>query len=131
MKTNEILLQIITLIHILFILFVILVPFLGSNYFMMLHVIIIPFIILHWIVNDNTCFLTVVEKKLRKEVNGSEGDCITCKLIEPVYDFKKNFQTFSMIIYSIAITLWLISVGRLYYRYHKGIITSFSDLFIL
>lgn len=129
MKTNEILLKIITLLHLLFILFVILVPFLGSNYFMMLHAIILPFVMLHWIVNDNTCFLTVVEKRLRKEVNGEEGDCITCKLIEPVYDFKKNFQTFSVIIYSIAISLWLISVGRLYYRYRTGSIVEIRDLF--
>lgn len=125
---KELLLKIITFAHVLFVLFVILVPFIGNNYFLLLHSIFIPFIILHWICNDNTCVLTVIEKKLRKDLNKDEGDCITCQLIEPVYDFRKNYTKFSVIIYLIAIFLWCISAGKLFYKFKTGQVTSFLDL---
>lgn len=129
-----ILLKLITLLHIIFVLFVTITPFVSSNYFLFIHAIFIPFLIFHWICNDNTCVLTIIERKLRKEIYGEnsiEDDCITCKLIEPVYDFRKNYKTFSIIIYTITISLWLISMGKLYYKYNTGTITSFKDLFIV
>ena len=126
----DLLLKIVSLLHILFVIFVIVAPFMGSNYFLMLHAIFIPFIIMHWICNDNTCVLTIIERNLKKKLYGKvdEQECITCKLIEPVYDFRKNYAQFSLIIYAIAIFLWLITVGNLYYKYSKGEITSYIDL---
>ena len=108
-------------------------PFFNSNYFLLLHTIFIPFLIFHWICNDNTCVLTVIEKKLRKEISGEvdENDCITCRLIEPVYDFRKNYQGFTMIIYTITILLFLLSSGKLVYRYSTGEIKGLKDLFII
>lgn len=120
----------ISLVHILFMLFVIIVPFTNQTYYLLLHSIIVPFVIFHWMTNNNVCFLTLVEKKLRKDVFGSEGDCLTCKLIEPVYDFKKNFEKFSKIIYFLTIVLWSISFGKLLLKYHDGKIVTFDDLFI-
>ena len=130
----DILLKLIALLHIIFVIFVVVTPFLNSNYFLFIHLIFIPFLILHWACNDNTCVLTIVERKLRKQMSGdkyTEDDCVTCKLIEPVYDFRKNYKTFSMIIYTVTIMLWLLSVGKLYYKYSDGTITGFKDLFII
>lgn len=125
------LLKFITLVHLLLVLFIIIAPFLGMNYFLLLHAIIVPFIVMHWVFNDNTCALTLLEKHLKKIVYGEvdEDECITCQLINPVYDFKKNYETFSIIIYSITIGLWVISAGRLFYRYKTGSISSWPDLF--
>jgi hypothetical protein len=130
---KSILLKIITLLHIFFVAFVVATPFTNSNYFLFVHAIFIPFLILHWICNDNTCILTIVERKLRKEIYGenAEDDCITCKLIEPVYDFRKNYDEFTKIIYAITITLWLVSICKLYYKYDHKIITNFKDLFVI
>lgn len=130
---KEILLKIITLLHVMFVIFVLITPFFNSNYFLFIHFIFIPFLILHWICNDNTCVLTVVERKLRKEIykEVDENDCITCKLIEPVYDFRKNHKTFSVIIYGITISLWLISTIKLYSRYNSGTIKGINDLFVI
>jgi len=130
---KEILLKLITVIHICFIIFMVVTPFFNSNYFLLLHTIFIPFLIFHWICNDNTCVLTVIEKKLRKEISGEvdENDCITCRLIEPVYDFRKNYQGFTMIIYTITILLFLLSSGKLVYRYSTGEIKGLKDLFII
>ena len=127
----DILLKIVSLLHVLFVIFVIVTPFVNSNYFLMLHIIFLPFMMLHWICNDNTCVLTIIERNLKRKLYGKidEEECITCKLIEPVYDFRKNYSNFSLIIYSITIILWLISVGQLAYKYKSGEITSYIDLF--
>lgn len=130
---NEILLKIITLVHILFVLFIVLTPFFNSTYFLLLHAIVVPFVVIHWVLNDNTCCLTMMEKYLKKQIYGQvdENDCITCKIIEPVYDFKKNYSTFSKIIYTITISLWLFGVSKLYCKYKAGEITKYQDLFIV
>lgn len=129
----DILLNTITYVHLLLVGFIVAVPFTNSNYFLLLHAILVPFIIFHWILNDNTCVLTIIEKKIRKDYMNKtdDEDCITCKLIEPVYDFKKNYSQFTTIIYVITIILWLISVSRLVYKYRSGQIESFSDLIAL
>ena len=128
---HEILLKIITLLHILLIIFIVITPFIGSNYLLFLHFIFVPFMVLHWLINDNTCVLTLVERKIREKVYGKvdDKDCITCRLIEPVYDFRKNYKTFTIIIYTITLMLWLISTGKLIYRYNTGSITGFRDIF--
>ncbi len=131
---KDILLKIITLLHVLFVVFVVITPFIDSNYFLFIHSIFIPFLILHWICNDNTCVLTIIERKLRKEIKKTDDvddDCITCKLIEPVYDFRKNYKTFTILIYGITLSLWGISIGKLFYKYNNNIISEFKDLFII
>lgn len=129
---KELLLHIITVLHIIFVLFVVVVPFTSSNYLLVMHAIFIPFLLFHWIINDNTCALTLIERKLRQQISGSDAlddDCITCKLIEPVYDFRKNYETFTTIIYTITISLWLLSIYKLCNEYKNGDIKTFKDLF--
>jgi len=131
---EEILLKLITLLHIIFILFVIGIPLTNSNYFLMIHSIIIPFLIIHWLCNDNTCILTIIERNLKKKLYGDkydDNDCFTCRLIEPIYDFKNNYNTFSKIIYIVTIILWLISIGKLYCKYRNGEINTIKKLFIM
>ncbi|MBA42470.1 MAG: hypothetical protein CMF62_00485 [Magnetococcales bacterium] len=89
---------------------------------------------LHWVLNDNTCFLTTVERKLRKKMTGAKNvddDCVTCKLIEPIWDFRKNYETFTNFIYIITISLWLTSSCKLCYKYYTGQIKHIIELFIL
>lgn len=130
---QELLLYLITILHLLFILFVVVTPLTNSTYFLFLHAIFVPFMIFHWILNDNTCALTVIEKKIREQLYGTvqSEDCFTCRLIEPVYDFKKNYSSFSTMIYIITISLWLVSVYKLYNKYKSGEISEFGDLFII
>lgn len=135
---NEIILKFIALLHIIFILFVVATPFTRSNYFLLLHTIFVPFMMLHWICNDNTCVLTVIEKYLRRSLSKNTTpqeeileNCFTCRLIEPVYDFNKNYNSYSKGIYVGTIALWLLSAGKLYWKYRSGEITSMYDLFII
>lgn len=130
---HDLLLKIITFLHFIFVLFVVVIPFTNSTYFLFLHAIFIPFMILHWICNDNTCVLTIIERQLRKYTTGkaSDDDCITCRLIEPVWDFRKNYEGFTAFIYIVTILLWLISVIKLICKYRSGEIKNIKDLFVI
>ena len=131
---HKILLYLIMLIHFLLVLFVILTPFFGNNYMLFMHAIIVPFIMIHWILNDNTCVLSTIEKKIRETINNGKtidkNICFTCRLIDPVYDFRANYDDYATQIYLITTVLWLYSIGKLYYKYNTGEIRTIHDLFI-
>ena len=131
---NALFLYFVTIIHVLFILFVILTPFTNSNYLLFLHVIMIPFVMLHWVLNENTCALTLLEKNIREQLYGKTPDsyeCFTARIIEPIYDFKQNYSQLSNIIYIVTVSLWLISVSKLYDKYKTGEIKSVWDLALI
>ena len=127
----KILLYLIMALHILLVMFVILVPFFGNNYLLLMHAIVIPFIILHWITNNNTCALTLAEYKIREYLTGKPVDrskCFMAKLIDPVYDFTQNHKEFSNITYFGAILLWAISIYKLYRNRKAGKLNSLEHL---
>jgi hypothetical protein len=126
-------LVIITILHIIVILFVLITPFTNYNYFLFMHAIIVPFIMLHWYLNNNTCSLTIAEKEIRKRMNGGnnnvdDDECYTYKFIAPIYDFNKNHEEYSNFIYILTSGLWLITLYKLYRKFSDGSITSFIQL---
>lgn len=130
---EEIKLKIILICHLIIVLFVVLTPFFNSNYLLFMHSIIVPFIMFHWVTNNDMCALTLMEKEIRKRLNkDSNGDdCFTCKIIEPVYNFKNNNNSKEKFIYGSTIFLWIVSISKLYIKYKNKQINTFSDLFIL
>lgn len=87
---------------------------------------------LHWVMNENMCALTVLENNIRYQITGEypdKGQSFIGRIIEPIYDFKKDNNNFSICIYAFMICLWLTSVGRIIYKYNTGEINSFRDLF--
>jgi hypothetical protein len=90
----------------------------------------IPFMLVHWITNDNTCFLTLVERGYQQKVYNKVDDlaCFTCNLIEPVYDFKNNYDSVSDIIYMITFSLWFYTIYQLYTKYKNNEIKNYQDL---
>lgn len=130
---NDLALNIIWLCHLLVVCLVVGVPFFGNNYLLMMHSIMVPFMMCHWYFNDNTCVLSLMELQIRKnmgEEDIEQKDCFTCQLINPVYDFRANYSEWTMSIYTITTTLWLISLYRLYCGYANGDIRSFQDLLL-
>lgn len=124
---NEFLLNLIVVIHILFILFIIITPFTNITVLLFEHAIIVPFIMLHWVTNNNMCALTMAEKYVRTQVYGEcdAYNCFTCRLIEPVYDITNDKDDiFNIILYTVTIVLWLITMYKLYYLYQRGEITE-------
>jgi hypothetical protein len=128
---NESILWLITVLHVLVIIFVVGAPFSDSNYLLIMHLIIVPFILLHWVLNNNTCSLTVAEKFIRDATAGNnmdKEDCFTYKFIAPIYDFNKNHNDYSTFTYILAIGLWLTTVYNLLRKYKNNEINSFADL---
>ncbi len=129
---NNIIANIIWFVHACIILFVIGAPITDSPYFLMLHTVFIPFMILHWVTNNDTCVLTTVEKHLKNvKTKEDEEDCFTCRLINPIFNFNKNNKELSKYIYLITIILWLISLVKLLLKYKNGKITKLEDLFVI
>lgn len=129
---NDSILILISVLHLIVILFVLIAPFSNSNYLLSLHTILIPFILLHWVLNNNTCSLTVAEKFIRQYTYGEtakQDDCFTYKFISPIYDFNKNHESYSTFTYIITISLWFISVYNLSYKYNIGEIKNLEDFF--
>ena len=128
---NQSILFLITLIHIVVVLFLIVTPFTSLTGLHFLHVIIIPFILLHWYLNDNTCALTIAEQFIREKTYGKEAnkeECFTYKLIAPIYDFNKNYDEYSKFTYFSMIALWSLSVKNLVQDYSLGKIQTLKDL---
>jgi hypothetical protein len=131
---NDSLVMLINIIHLIVIMFVLTAPFSNSNYLILLHIIVIPFIILHWLLNNNTCCLTVAEKYIREKNTGTtmrEGDCFTYQLVAPIYDFNKDHQSFSIFIYILTISLWLISVYNISNKICTNQIKTISDFCLI
>lgn len=126
----ELSLQMITFIHIMYILFIILAPFSNVTFALVLHAIIIPFMVFHWLTNNNMCALTLLEKHIRrqKDANSNNDDCFTCKLIEPIYDFTNNKGSMNLFIYLITFGLWGTTLFVLYSKYETGEIKTFYEL---
>ena len=52
-------------LHVLLFLFVVITPFIGSPDLILIDLMLMVSVYFHWILRDNTCVLTVIEKTLR------------------------------------------------------------------
>ena len=129
---NQLILYFILICHILTICFVTLVPLFNCTHLLFLHLIFVPFLMAHWLTNNNTCVLTLIEMKLRQKMaNGTvdENDCFTCRLINPIYDVTNHYSEFSTFIYLLCILLWCVTAVKVYHKFSSGQIQSFYDIF--
>ncbi len=127
---NNLIYLIIYIIHLIVLLFVIVAPFTNSNYLLFMHSIIVPFIMLHWLLNNDNCAATMIEKYARgggtSEVK--DEDCISYKIVAPIYNLTKDYADYSTITWTVTISLWLISLSKLYMKYQNGEIKKIKDL---
>jgi hypothetical protein len=101
--------RIIQMIHLGFIAWMIYAPFSGIDEHILMHAIICPFLMLHWIVNSNGCFLTMVEKHLR----GLECDdeSFIHKIVAPIYVI--DDATLKPMVFGATLGLWWVSLRQL------------------
>lgn len=128
---NELMLYIIVILHFIFVMFVVITPFIGNNYFLLLHAITVPFMMLHWYVNDNNCVLTLMEKQIRYNLYGTipdPDDCFMHRLIAPIYDFRKNNDDMSSFLYIVTFGLWIYTLIRLYNNFMDGKLSKLQDI---
>jgi hypothetical protein len=110
---NDSILISISVLHIMVVLFILMAPFSDNNGLIFLHTVVVPFIIIHWIFNNNNCFLTLLEKHIKKISHGIKSprnDTFIYQFISPIYSFNSDHENYSTFIYCFTIMLWLISV---------------------
>jgi hypothetical protein len=130
---DQLLLSLVTIIHFLVIIFVVITPFFGNNYVLLVHSIVVPFIILHWAYNDDSCFLTTIELSLRRRLYGrpvDKNDCLTCRIMSPIYNVTTQHEEYSRSIYIITLLLWSVSFSKLVVKYKGGEIKGILDLIV-
>ena len=110
---RELCANIIRFLHIVLILFVLLVPFTNNVFLIIINLVIIPFLFIHWITNNDVCFLTDIEKKLRNTTKSSQT--FIGSLVGPVFKLKNIDDYNRLIVYSIS----LISLLFSYYKFKK------------
>ena len=121
--------QIIGLIHYLLIVFIIGAPFFGSEYFLTLHIVIIPFIMLHWVTNQSVCALTEIEKLVRGEKD--DDKTFFGQVVGPVYKFKTQGDE-NTCLWTLLIALWMITLYKLQvtdFSYLRAEVVRFKSLF--
>lgn len=96
-------------IHILFIVWMIYAPFSGREDMLVLHAIVAPFLMLHWILSDAGCILTQIEKYLRGLDHESES--FIHSIVAPIYVI--DDRSLKPCIFGSTIVLWLITLSQL------------------
>jgi hypothetical protein len=102
--------EIIRIIHGSLIIFLLGTPFFGDASMLSLHVLIVPFILLHWLTNQTVCALTEIEKFL----SGKQKDDETFfgKVVGPVYKFKTKGEE-NLFVWTLLVTLWVVTIFKL------------------
>ncbi len=102
------LVQFVQFMHLLGILFIVAVPFQDEVNWLVVHVSACLSIFTHWLANDNTCFMSLVEAKLR----GIPKDhSFIHSMVAPIYDMNKEqtcYLTYFLLFCLMSISLYKI-----------------------
>jgi hypothetical protein len=103
--------EIIKIIHGALVVFILGTPFFGDASLMSLHLLIVPFIMLHWLTNQTVCALTEIEKFLSGKTKDDET--FFGKVVGPVYKFKTKGEE-NLFVWTLLVTLWVVTLFKLY-----------------
>lgn len=99
----------ISIIHLLLVLFVVVTPFSNLPGLLLLNIITCLSLLLHWFLNNNTCSLTIIESYLRG-VNSDQT--FIHRIVDPVYSISEH--SLNKIIWLVTILSLAISSYKLY-----------------
>lgn len=117
------------IVHCIVFLFILFAPIINVNYFTMLHLITIPFLMCHWYFEDVTCVLIFFEKKIRKyllNISDSNKDCLSTRVILPIYTFSERVNKKRL--YFVVFILWCISIMNIFTKINLGEISNLKDM---
>ncbi len=108
---NALLATLVWALHVAFVVWAVAAPFTNSAAMLVLHLITMPFLWLHWLVNDDTCALTLLERRLR----GVEcDDSFFHRLVSPVY--KISDANVRLVAWAASVGLWLLTLKKVLAR---------------
>lgn len=108
-RMNCIAANIVWILHFLFMAWFVLTPFFNNGPMLTLHLFTGPLLWLHWLLNDDTCSLTLLEMKLRGIDHCNES--FFWNVVSPIYKPQLNANG-SNILWIVSVLLWLITVAK-------------------
>ena len=113
MNLNTFLANLIYVLHIAFIVWFIITPFTQNEPMIVLHLMIAPLLMLHWILSDDSCCLWLAECKLRKLDHKEES--FFYNLIAPFYKINDiSDSTVKSGVWVFTLILWLVSLFKVF-----------------
>lgn len=94
-------------LHCAFVLFMAWAPFSGNRVALVMHLLLTPFLWVHWLCNDDTCALTVLERRLR---GVDDDDSFFYALVSPVYKVRDDMVRW--VAWLASVVLWLVTLSR-------------------
>ena len=79
--------NIIFLIHLIFLIGILVVPFTNNKRYLHFYSILIPFLFYHWSVNDDTCAMTQAEMYFTGK---DKDETFMHRLVSPIYKMEEN-----------------------------------------
>lgn len=111
--------DLIRLFHILIILFILIAPFTGSLYLLIVHIFLCISLFVHWYNNNDECSLSIMESRIRG-LHYTEST--THKFVSGMYNISKT--DWSNIVWILTIVLFCISIYNLYSSHKWKLIKS-------
>ncbi len=102
----------VALTHVLLVAFVCVAPWSSVPWVVALHAVLLPFLWVHWILNDDTCALSQLEAHLRGVPVDSS---FVHRLVSPVY------MVHDSSVWLISVALWCVSMYRLFKMSSKNL----------
>ena len=79
---------IVKFIHSMMVLFFVIAPFSRNCEWIVLHSLLVPFLFLHWLTNNDTCALTEIEKLLSNKTENT--DTFIGSIVSPIFKLSSN-----------------------------------------
>jgi hypothetical protein len=120
--------NIIQFIHIIVRIFLVATPFLGNDYYLTLHLFVVPFVLLHWAMNQTVCVLTLLEnwlfpsKKFFDRVFTPiyKNESFVGAMLKPIYNVKDKDEEKRLV--------WIGMLALLFITFIRLYLTNFSYL---
>jgi hypothetical protein len=100
--------NIIFTLHAVFLIWLIVIPFVNDERLLQMYSILIPFIFYHWSVNDDTCAMTQLETYMTGK---NKDETFFHRLVSPVY--KMDDTAANNLLKSMLFFLWMFTQYRL------------------
>lgn len=118
--------NIVWLIHLAFIAWYVITPFTNNAPMLVLHFFTFPFLAIHWLTNQDTCSLTLLEMKLRGIEDCKES--FFWSVVSPIYKPQTD-DTGKQLIWIASIALWLVTLVKVL-KYPQMITDVFRVAFV-
>lgn len=107
---NNLIANIIKVLHIILILIMIIIPFSNNKQLLSLYLFFSLFLILHWILNEDTCALTTMESYMR---GVTKKESFIGKLVGPVFKLNDNHvNQYVIMIHYILVNFVLFKITK-------------------